>query len=103
MFNSLSTSLIARGILALAVGVIALAWPLVTVLALVVMFPVYAFVAPGLQAARAFSSATAGPVAGHLLLGLADPAAALRERSSPDASWSASRPGSSWARASCIS
>ena len=39
MFNSLSTSLIARGILALAVGVIALAWPSVTVLALVVMFP----------------------------------------------------------------
>ena len=103
MFNSLSASLIARGILALAVGVIALAWPLVTVLALVVMFPVYAFVAPGLQAARALSSATAGPVAGHLLLGLADPAAALRGRSSPDASWSASRPGSSWARASCIS
>ena len=33
MFKSLSTSLIARGILALAVGVIALAWPSVTVLA----------------------------------------------------------------------
>jgi uncharacterized membrane protein HdeD (DUF308 family) len=38
MFKSLSTSLIARGILALAVGVIALAWPSVTVLALVVLF-----------------------------------------------------------------
>ena len=69
MFKSLSTSLIARGILALAVGVIALAWPLVTVLALVVLFAVYAFIAAGLQAARGFSSRTAGPViCEHLLL-----------------------------------
>ena len=77
MFKSLSTSLIARGILALAVGVIALAWPSVTVLALVVLFAVYAFIAAGLQAARAFSSAKAGPVAGHLLLALADLAAGV--------------------------
>ena len=77
MFKSLSASLIARGILALAVGVIALAWPQVTVLALVIMFAVYAFIAAGLQAARAFSSRTAGPVIGHLLLGLADLAAGV--------------------------
>ena len=77
MFKSLSTSLIARGILALAVGVIALAWPSVTVLALVILFAIYAFIAAGLQAARAFSSATAGPVFGHLLLGLADLAAGV--------------------------
>jgi uncharacterized membrane protein HdeD (DUF308 family) len=77
MFKSLSTSLIARGILALAVGVIALAWPTVTVLALVIMFAVYAFLAAGLQAVRAFSSAKAGPVIGHLLLGLADLAAGV--------------------------
>src|SRR6516162_6986405 len=70
MFKSLSTSLIARGILAVVVGVIALAWPSVTVLALVIVFAVYAFIAAGLQAARAFSSRTAGPVFGHLLLGL---------------------------------
>jgi uncharacterized membrane protein HdeD (DUF308 family) len=70
MFKSLSTSLIARGILAVAVGIIALAWPSVTVLALVIVFAVYAFMAAGLQAVRAFSSRTAGPVLGHLLLGL---------------------------------
>src|SRR5580704_5995847 len=75
MFKSLSTSLIARGILALAVGVIALAWPGVTVLALVIMFAVYALTAAALQAARAFASRDAGPVAGHLLLALADLAA----------------------------
>jgi uncharacterized membrane protein HdeD (DUF308 family) len=77
MFKSLGSSLIARGILALAVGVMALAWPGVTVLALVIMFAVYAFLAAGLEAARAFGSRTAGPVAGHLLLGLADLAAGV--------------------------
>ena len=77
MFKSLSTSLIARGILAVIIGIIALAWPSVTVLALVILFAVYAFIAAGLQAARAFSSRTAGPVFGHLLLGLVDLAAGV--------------------------
>ena len=77
MLKSLSTSLIARGILAAAVGIIALAWPSVTVLALVIVFAVYAFIAAGLQAARAFSSRTAGSVIGHLLLGLVDLAAGV--------------------------
>jgi len=77
MFKSLSTSLIVRGILAGAVGIMALAWPQVTVLALVILFAVYAFIAAGLEAMRAFSSRRAGPVAGHLLLGLADLAAGV--------------------------
>ena len=72
MLKSLSTSLILRGILAFAVGIIALAWPSVTVLALVILFAVYAFIAAGLQAMQAFSSRNAGPVVGHLLLGLLD-------------------------------
>src|SRR5271166_5895484 len=77
MFKSLGTSLILRGLLALAIGVVALAWPGVTVLALVVVFAVYAFIAAGLQAALAFDSRTAGPVFGHLLLGLVDIAAGV--------------------------
>ena len=86
-FKSLSTSLIARGILAAVVGIIALAWPSVTVLALVIVFAVYAFIAAGLQAARAFSSRQAGPVPGHLLLGLVGPAAMPQVRSfGPDVS-----------------
>ena len=72
MFKSTSNSMIATGILAVIVGIIALAWPGVTVLALVILFAVYAFIAAGLQAMRAFSSDTAGPVFGHLLLGLVD-------------------------------
>ena len=53
-------------------GIIAIAWLGVTILALVILFAIYAFMAAGLQAARAFSSRAAGPVFGHLLLGLID-------------------------------
>jgi uncharacterized membrane protein HdeD (DUF308 family) len=77
MLKSLSTSLIMRGVLALAVGIIALAWPQVTVLALVILFAVYAFIAAGLQAMQAFSSAKAGSAIGHLLLALVDIAAGV--------------------------
>ena len=90
MFKSLSTSLIARGILALAVGIIALAWPTVTVLALVIMFAVYAFMAAGLEAVRAFSSRKAGPVFGHLLLSVADLAAGVIALAWPGRTWLAS-------------
>ena len=72
MIKSLSTSLILRGLLAVAVGIVALAWPGVTVMALVVLFAVYAFIAAATEAIRAFSSDRAGPVLGHLLLGLVD-------------------------------
>jgi len=77
MLKSLSTSLIVRGILAVAVGIMALAWPGVTVLALVILFAVYAFMASGLQVVRAFTSRDAGPVVGHLLVGLIDLAAGV--------------------------
>jgi uncharacterized membrane protein HdeD (DUF308 family) len=77
MFKSTSTSLILLGVLAIIVGIIAIAWPGVTILALVILFAVYAFVDAGLQAARAFSSGSAGPVFGHLLLGLIDIAAGV--------------------------
>jgi Short repeat of unknown function (DUF308) len=68
MFKSTSTSLVLLGILAVIVGVFAIAWPGVTILALVILFAVYAFLDGGLQATRAFTSRRAGPVFGHLLL-----------------------------------
>jgi uncharacterized membrane protein HdeD (DUF308 family) len=77
MFKSTSTSLILLGVLAIVVGIIALAWPGATILALVILFAVYAFIDAGLQAVRAFSSGTAGPVFGHLLLALIDVAAGV--------------------------
>jgi uncharacterized membrane protein HdeD (DUF308 family) len=77
MFKQTSTSLILLGILSVIVGIIAFAWPGVTVYALVILFAVYAFLAAGLEAARAFTSRTAGPVFGHLLLGLISLAAGV--------------------------
>ena len=77
MFKSTSTSLILLGVLAIIVGIIALAWPGVTIYALVILFAVYAFIDAWLQAMRAFSSRSAGPVFGHLLLGLVDLAAGV--------------------------
>jgi uncharacterized membrane protein HdeD (DUF308 family) len=77
MFKSPSTSLILRGVLALIVGILALAWPGVTVFALIIMFTVYAFTGAALQAVRAFSSGKAGLVIGHLLLSLVDIAAGV--------------------------
>ncbi|MGD0705661.1 MAG: DUF308 domain-containing protein [Trebonia sp.] len=77
MFKSSSTSLILLGILAVAIGIMAIAWPGVTILALVILFAVYAFIDAGLQGARAFSSGSAGPVFGHLLIALIDVAAGV--------------------------
>jgi uncharacterized membrane protein HdeD (DUF308 family) len=57
MLKSLSTFLILRGILAVAFGIIALAWPGVTVLTLVVLFAVTAFIAAAVQAVPAFRRA----------------------------------------------
>jgi uncharacterized membrane protein HdeD (DUF308 family) len=75
MLKSHSTHLIAIGVLAVLIGIIAVAWPGVTILALVIMFAIYAFGDAGLQTARAFSSRRAGPVLGHLLLAVVDVAA----------------------------
>jgi uncharacterized membrane protein HdeD (DUF308 family) len=77
MFKSISTSMIVTGVLAVIAGIIALAWPSVTVLALVILFAVYAFSDSVVQGMRAFSSGAAGPVIGHLLLGLIDIGAGL--------------------------
>ena len=77
MFKSSSTSMIGIGILAVIFGIFAIAWPGVTILALVILFAVYAFSDAGLQGARAFGGRSAGPVFGHLLLGLIDLAAGV--------------------------
>ena len=77
MLKSTSSYLILLGVLAIIVGIIALAWPGVTILALVILFAVDAFIGAGLQLARAFSSRTAGPVFGYLLLSLAGLAAGV--------------------------
>ncbi|MDX6517120.1 MAG: hypothetical protein QOH73_2786, partial [Gaiellaceae bacterium] len=54
--RSPASPLIWRGILAILVGVIAVAWPGITVGAFVILFAVYAFLSAGMQAMRAFRS-----------------------------------------------
>jgi uncharacterized membrane protein HdeD (DUF308 family) len=77
MFRSVSSSLLWRGLLAIAVGIVSVAWPGITVGALVILFALYAFLAAGTDVARAFSTDRAGPVAGYLLLGLLSLAAGV--------------------------
>jgi uncharacterized membrane protein HdeD (DUF308 family) len=47
---SISKSLLWRGLLAIAIGVVSVIWPNITVGALVILFAVYAFIAAGLVA-----------------------------------------------------
>jgi uncharacterized membrane protein HdeD (DUF308 family) len=68
MFKSASSSLLWRGILAIAIGLISVAWPGITVGAFVILFAVYAFMTAAADAMRAFTSEHAGPVFGYLLL-----------------------------------
>jgi uncharacterized membrane protein HdeD (DUF308 family) len=74
---SLSTSLLWRGLLAIAVGIVSVAWPDVTVGAFVIVFAVYAFIAAAMDSVIAFSSRRAGPVVGYLLLALISVAAGV--------------------------
>jgi uncharacterized membrane protein HdeD (DUF308 family) len=66
-----------RGLLAVAIGVVSVAWPNVTVGAFVILFAVYAFIAAAMDAVLAFSNSRAGPVAGHLLLAVLSAAAGI--------------------------
>ncbi|GAA0462487.1 membrane protein [Paractinoplanes deccanensis] len=74
---SLSTSLLWRGVLAVILGIVSVAWPDITIGAFAVLFAVYAFVSGVLEIARAFSSDKAGPVFGWLLLALLSIAAGV--------------------------
>src|SRR3954470_11499888 len=74
---SLSTSLRWRGVLAIVLGIVSVAWPNITVGAFVVLFAVFAFIAAFSDGARAFASDRAGPVLGWLLLALLSLAAGV--------------------------
>lgn len=72
MLKSRTIWLILVGLLAIIAGILALAWPRVTILTLVTLFAIFAFIGAGQQASRSYRSATVGPVFGHLLLALID-------------------------------
>ena len=67
MFTSPNV-LLWRGLLAVALGVVSVAWPGITVGAFVVLFAVYAFLTAATDSARAFTADKVGPVVGWLLL-----------------------------------
>jgi uncharacterized membrane protein HdeD (DUF308 family) len=74
---SVSASLVWRGLLAIGIGIVSVAWPGITVGAFVILFAFYAFVMAGSDAVRAFASDRAGPVAGWLALALLSLAAGI--------------------------
>jgi uncharacterized membrane protein HdeD (DUF308 family) len=66
------STLVWRGVLAVIVGLIALSWPGITIGAFVLIFAIYAFIAGGMEAVRAFRAESAGPVVGRLALAALD-------------------------------
>jgi uncharacterized membrane protein HdeD (DUF308 family) len=75
--KGLTQPLIWRGVLSVIIGIVAVAWPGITVGAFVLLFAVYAFILAGTELIRAFTSRTAGPVIGRLLLAVLDVAAGV--------------------------
>lgn len=75
--NTLKSALVWRGIVSVIIGIIAVAWPGITIGAFVILFAVYAFIAAGTAAASAFRSDGASSVTGGILLALIDLAAGI--------------------------
>ncbi|MGW6280044.1 HdeD family acid-resistance protein [Kribbella sp. NPDC055071] len=75
--RKVSNAVLWRGLLAIAVGAVAVVWPNITVGAFVILFAVYAFVAAVADAGRAFSSERGWSVVGYLLLSLVSVAAGV--------------------------
>jgi uncharacterized membrane protein HdeD (DUF308 family) len=70
MLSSMSSALRWRGVFAIVIGVVSVAWPRVTVGAFVFLFAVYVFLASVIEAVLALRADRAGPVVGHMILGL---------------------------------
>lgn len=77
MFPSISSALLWRGLLAIVIGAVSMAWPGITVGAFVVLFAAFAFLRTVVEAAVAFRSDKGGAVAGHLVLSLLSLAAGV--------------------------
>ena len=76
-------ALVWRGVLAILVGIIAVAWPGITVGVFVILFAVYAFIVAGAAAAAAFRFRGTGGAAGGILLAVVNFAAGVAALSWP--------------------
>jgi uncharacterized membrane protein HdeD (DUF308 family) len=72
MFRLSSRSLLWRGLLGIAIGITTIAWPGVTVGAVVFIFAVLVFADSLIQLFRAFETDDGWQIVGHILLGLID-------------------------------
>jgi uncharacterized membrane protein HdeD (DUF308 family) len=77
MLRTESTSFLWRGVLAVALGIVAIAWPKITVSALIVLFAIYVFLDAVGQFQRAAAADRSGPVASHVAIALLDIAAGV--------------------------
>lgn len=77
MLRKTSKSLLGMGLALVAMGIISVVWPGVTLTLVAATFAVVAFIVGARQFQQAFASETGGPVVGHLLLGLVDVAAGV--------------------------
>ncbi|MGI5515948.1 HdeD family acid-resistance protein [Streptomyces sp. CA-106131] len=77
MAKTTATPLFWRGLLAVIVGVVSVAWPDITLGVFVIAFSVYAFLAAGTDFLRAVMSDRVGPVLGYVFLAVLSLAAAL--------------------------
>ena len=77
MFKSISSALLWRGLLAVVIGVVSVAWPGITVGGVVIVFAVFAFLAAHRRRGAGVQHDRAGPVAGYLLLALLSTAAGV--------------------------
>ncbi len=66
-----------RGTVAMALGIVAIAWPGITVGGFVLVFAIYAFAEALIEGATAARRNSPGPVVGHLVLAVLDVAAAV--------------------------
>ena len=81
--RTLRSALIWRGVLAVVIGVVAVAWPGITVGAFVILFAVYAFLSTITDLALAFRADRAGPVIGYIIVAVLSAAAGVFALASP--------------------
>lgn len=75
--KQIANALAWRGFLSVVIGVIALAWPRITVGAFVLLFAIYAFLMAGTEAVSLFASRSAGTAVWRVLMVLANVAAGV--------------------------